>query len=1067
MTSAKKALSQLLESLFTSGELRRWIAHDSELCVVANVLPGERASQVELVAALIERASHRGLIGPPLFASLREERPQKSAEIEAVEALWSANLGAIEEPWSPSPRLRRYLEWLQALRWPCPASAVGIDRQLRGRALYVPVHLAMRSLSAEMKAVQGPKLEDERTFSVDGLFHALGRAGRRHALLVGEPGSGKTMLLQHLAEVVGDRARQACEGYDGGPQTPRVRGLVAHTLPIVVRLHDWRRLVRGGGLRAFISEALLAASCTDTRAALDTAVIEEILEHGQLLLLLDSLDEISDPRDRAAFCGRLAEELEGLPSARVLLTCRRACLPAGAALKRLKGFAHLSLRPLSRPQADELIRLWFARVSAHGLLGADEADAHAAQLAAALDDPRFTVHRRAMYASPFIVTLLCTLHFRGRSLPASRVEVYDTWLRVLLTGSPGARRGADEPPLSVEQALALLRPLAYGVHRRGASAEGDQLGREIILAELEDSLEELGLDHLVTVDVLSWLHEGAGVLDESSPDRFGFFHLGVQEYLAASHLARLGAPALLELAQRSDEARWREVVVLAGGLSLPGTFDALVGALLDRLDLLDPASWGLLRELILGAECDPEPFLRFFTDAAAEDGPRVRAVLQLIEDRRLPRLLPAIELLVERFADDLDTRGLAAQYVARWSAQRDHGRPYDVAVVASADATDAAAELLRLLRLREGLRVWPDGDISPSLSELDSASLREAARSIVLVVRDLLPWDDRHALEWARLRTISRQRGFFTVLAPGAQRLEIDGPRQVLGKLDMRDGWEVDALADALRRSVRRSPGPVDARDGVLEEPRTGIRLRSVPGGVYTVGSDVVRGHFSPVHRVELDPFWIAETPVTNHQYRIFVRATKRREPDSWRDVRLADPQQPVVMVSWHDALAFCRWLRDNSQFAFDLPSEAQWEVAARGEDGRCYPWGNTMPTPQLAHYAKSRAGRPAVVAALPRGRGPYGALDQAGNVWEWCRDRWRADLSSTRAPPPAVNDLRRVLLTESSRAPRAIRGGSWHGRRESLLCASRLWCRSEERSLDDLGFRVAIMTGHRASQLR
>jgi formylglycine-generating enzyme required for sulfatase activity len=183
------------------------------------------------------------------------------------------------------------------------------------------------------------------------------------------------------------------------------------------------------------------------------------------------------------------------------------------------------------------------------------------------------------------------------------------------------------------------------------------------------------------------------------------------------------------------------------------------------------------------------------------------------------------------------------------------------------------------------------------------------------------------------------------------------------------------------RRSRRAEPAPGEERLHALD----GTVLLYVPGGEYTLGAADLTDEERPIHRIVLRPFWIAKYPVTNEQYGRFLVANPRHaKPAYWADKWFNQPHQPVVGVSWEEAQAYCRWSR------LRLPSEAQWEAAARGTDGRRYPWGNAAPTLEHANFG-GREGGTTGVGSYPQGAGAFGALDQAGNVWEWCEDVWDA----------------------------------------------------------------------------
>jgi len=157
-----------------------------------------------------------------------------------------------------------------------------------------------------------------------------------------------------------------------------------------------------------------------------------------------------------------------------------------------------------------------------------------------------------------------------------------------------------------------------------------------------------------------------------------------------------------------------------------------------------------------------------------------------------------------------------------------------------------------------------------------------------------------------------------------------------------------------------------------------------IPEGELTMGSDEKHdrrswGNEMPQHQVYLNAFKISRVPVTNAQYQVFVNATSHRIPCHWTN-GITPPgkeQHPVVDVNWYDAQAFCRWA------GVRLPTEAEWEKAARGTDRRIYPWGNQKPNRQLCNH-NFFVGDTTPVGHYPDGASPYGVLDMAGNVWEW-----------------------------------------------------------------------------------
>jgi formylglycine-generating enzyme required for sulfatase activity len=124
---------------------------------------------------------------------------------------------------------------------------------------------------------------------------------------------------------------------------------------------------------------------------------------------------------------------------------------------------------------------------------------------------------------------------------------------------------------------------------------------------------------------------------------------------------------------------------------------------------------------------------------------------------------------------------------------------------------------------------------------------------------------------------------------------------------------------------------------------------------------------------------------VTNEQYAVFVKATRQLAPRYWDggQIPAGKGSHPVTWVSWDDAVAFCQWLSRSPGRFWRLPTEAEWEKAARGDDGRVYPWGNDLPTKELCNF-NGNVGDTTSIGQYPAGASPCGALDMAGNVWEW-----------------------------------------------------------------------------------
>jgi len=233
----------------------------------------------------------------------------------------------------------------------------------------------------------------------------------------------------------------------------------------------------------------------------------------------------------------------------------------------------------------------------------------------------------------------------------------------------------------------------------------------------------------------------------------------------------------------------------------------------------------------------------------------------------------------------------------------------------------------------------------------------------------------------------------------------------------------------------------------------SGIDFIYVPPGTFFMGATKKTGRHrfdpqaqkdeSPVHKVTITRgFWLGRFPITNAQIRRFAEETDT-EIGSLRCAGFDGSEQPATAVSRHDATAFCAWASKQTGHDITLPTEAEWEYAARGTDGRKYPWGNEAPTSERAWYGaydsdpgahvdKVRATAP--VGERPRGAGPFLAEEQAGNVWEWCADRYGPYPNAPQRDPGLT-----ALCLEMD-TPCVLRGGSWNLSPGGLRAACRTW---------------------------
>ena len=201
-----------------------------------------------------------------------------------------------------------------------------------------------------------------------------------------------------------------------------------------------------------------------------------------------------------------------------------------------------------------------------------------------------------------------------------------------------------------------------------------------------------------------------------------------------------------------------------------------------------------------------------------------------------------------------------------------------------------------------------------------------------------------------------------------------------------------------------------------------------VPAGEFTMGSLTGDTDEQPAHRVYVDGFSMDKYEVTIGQYAAFLQAKGVEPPSDWKTMNQATNQKrPVANMEWADAAAYCTWAGKR------LPTEAEWEKAARGTDGRLYPWGNDPPTPLRANYGKTDWNNHEVlvpVGTLEAGKSPYGIYDMAGNVWEWVSDWYGYNYYKSSPPQNPTGP--------SSGGTKVIRGGSWYSNPAALRSANR-----------------------------
>ncbi len=255
--------------------------------------------------------------------------------------------------------------------------------------------------------------------------------------------------------------------------------------------------------------------------------------------------------------------------------------------------------------------------------------------------------------------------------------------------------------------------------------------------------------------------------------------------------------------------------------------------------------------------------------------------------------------------------------------------------------------------------------------------------------------------------------------------------------------------------SIPASPEPVVIPTQLFEP-----EMVSIPAGPFLMGATPQSNASDwekPQFTIELPDYSISKYPITVGEYAQFLEDSGKPAPQQtgWLTLKptAARAILPVSGVSWYDAMAYCQWLQEKTGRPYCLPTEAEWEKAARGIDGRLYPWGNEWDSSKCNNSNKITA-----VNAFPDGQSPYGCLDMVGNLREWTSTLWGTDWRTNRSSftyPYQHHDQR----DDPSASPdiyRILRGGSFQDNSDQLQCTTRFWY--DPNGKDKLhGFRVVM----------
>jgi len=795
-------------------------------------------------------------------------------------------------------------------------------QEVRLPDIYVPLHALRRGSGPEEPQV---RQEEEKRLSV---LDAL--AKERLAVLLGEPGSGKTVLVNYLAGCLAEAAA-------GGKLDDDIPDTIKPLLPIRLILREVAAAYFPHSVKA--ADTLLWQALRDELSKrLGVSLIDEVFNRLQTriqqtgaLFFLDGLDEVPESGGRRkALLESVRQLVDNCKNCRFLVTARPYAYAQPS--NRLPGFPVLELVSFDEDQRNAFIAGWYRAMQSYIGMSQSNADYKAQSLQTAAQRPELV----ELASRPLLLTLMATLHTSRGTLPKDRAKLYDDSVELLL-GSWQRRRleRGQEGQIVAEEAMMqvldsdlgsirkLMEQLAFTVHERQRTEGGKNVANITegeVLAAFRPLLDD-EKSPFKSKALLDYLDTQAGLLiarAERGP--YAFPHRSFQEYLAASHLCRRsGFPKRFRELAEQDALWWREVFLLGVGAAGEGNLADMINALVprdaDKVALPSDSHWRLsvLAGLALGEQNVKD---------------------KLSQDEALQAVYERVQAWLVRFMSE--------------------GR---LQAVERAEAGTVLGQL-------------GDPRFDPAL-------------------------------------------------------------------------WHLPA------------------------EPLLGFR--PITAGVFTMGSDkskddMARESESPPHSLELPGFFMARWPVTVAQFAAFVQFSSYA-PQS-RSLQ-GNPNHPVVYVNWQGAIAYCQWLNerlkaiapqrltqlksgepDQNEAVFwqglaegtlhvTLPSEAEWEYAARGSDGCRYPWGNE-PNPQKANYDDTGINETSAVGCFPAGVSPFGIEDLSGNVWEWTRSVYEG------YPYPEQGTKRQQREDLKAEGRRVLR------------CAARNGYDPGSRN-GDLGFRVVV----------
>ena len=803
-----------------------------------------------------------------------------------------------------------------------------------------PIELANVYIDLDIARHAGKKSETLIEPEKDEISTALQAfAENEKIVLLGDPGSGKSTFIRFVSHCLAQQQLDPSAGW-----LTKLKAWPAswvNIVPLIVVLRDF-----AGWLPKKTSEPtprllmnFIKSRLKDWNMAFVLPYLEQRLRDGEVLILLDGLDEVGDEKQRGYLLEAVRAFMTCYAKNKFIVTCRVLSYlpPKNKRVPdlRLNELALFSLIPFSDEKINQFIDAWYCE------MGSPE---KAQTLKEAISKPDSQLSEFA--SNPLLLTEMAWAQDNLGKLPDERVKLYDEIVNLLLYrwdevrfGGPNTEDGllqllkkAGRDDFDLKLAIA---ELALNAHESGKI---DQKGlADIQLGSLIIALEKLCDDdgRAWAAKVIDIIQKRAGLLIEREPGVFTFPHRTFQEYMAG--IALTSKKDFIELVKEKALLgdNWRLAIILAAGF-------------------MDQIKHDLEKVLLLADELCPD----------------------------------------ENCDLDLGWRN-----------------------------------------------AWLAGDIILEIG-LRRCETRGLGKKVLGRVRNCLA----NLLTAGGLSPMERKRAGDTLARLGDPRFDPD--------------WYCL---------------PKDEGLGFVRIPEGEFRMGSDP----KIDKDAAEDEFKQ-HKVFLKEFYMARYPVTVAQYSAFVKESGYRPEAGVRAIDLQN--HPVRYVTWFDAIKYCEWLDgelkkrpDTPQGLRDLlaqgwkvtlPSEAEWEKAARGTDGRLYPWDLPFDS-NRANTAETGIGDTSAVGSFPLGASPYQILDMSGNVWEWTRSLWGKEFNKPEFDYPYTKRLEeREDLKADENILRVLRGGSFSDNHRFARCAFRLRYGPYHRNYSSRGVRVVIVSPIFGSEL-